>query len=251
MQGINPISAVNIPNTSAAASPVNNIVPVKPVIPTVVPNVGQLVQGNGKNGAVSSHNSVPSQPQIVSIPKVDMPVQGVTPTSAENISSATSVINPVNNTVPSKTSNPVVVSAFVPNMPNAVDNKGSSPLQLDIVAGSNPSGQLHVDVDSPTAFNPGESIVSAVTNNVEIPNMPTQQFNPGIYSVSPNGTSGNNIVVIDALAQQNLSALVNVNAAGSIVPVLLNITININSTVGNISNTNNLDLQNYYRFQIR
>ena len=69
--------------------------------------------------------------------------------------------------------------------------------------------------------------------------------------MSPNGTTGNNIVVVDALAQQNLSAFVNVNAAGSIVPVLLNITININSTVGNISNANNLDLQNYYRFQIR
>lgn len=252
IQGVKPTSAFNISTTpETTASPINNVASEMPVISTVVvPKVSQLVQGELNKGTVNSNNSVSSQPQIVSIPKVDMPVQGVTPTSVGNISSATSVVNPVNNTDSAKTSVPGF-QAVSPNMPNLEDNKVLSPLQLDIVAGSNADGKLQIDVDSPTAFNPGESIVSAVSDKVEIPNMPTQQFNPGVYSVSPNGTTGNNVVVVDALAQQNLSALVNVNAAGSVVPVLLNITININSTVGDISNTNNLDLQNYYRFQIR
>ena len=254
VQGLNPTATVNIPSTSAVANPASNVVPSTPVIPTVVPNVSPLVQGEVNKGAVGSNSSVSGQtqvqPQIVSIPKVDIPVRELNPIEAVNIPTTLATASSVNNTVPAKTSVPVIPTV-VQNIPNSADKNGLSPLQFDIVAGSNADGQLHVDVDSPTAFNPGEAIVSAVTNNVEIPNMPTQQFNPGVYSVSPNGTTGNNIVVVDALAQQNLSAFVNVNAAGSIVPVLLNITININSTVGNISNANNLDLQNYYRFQIR
>ena len=255
VQGLNSTSSVNIPTMPATASPVSNLVPVTPVIPTVVPNVSPLVQGEVNKGAVGSNNSVSIQPQVqpqIVLPntKVDIPVRELNPIEALNTPTTLATASSVNNTVPAKMSVPVLPTV-VQNIPNSTDKNGLSPLQFDVVAGSNAAGQLHVDVDSPTVFNPGEAIVSAVTNNVEIPNIPTQQFNPGVYSVSPNGTTGNNIVVVDALAQQNLSAFVNVNAAGSIVPVLLNITININSTVGNISNANNLDLQNYYRFQIR
>ncbi|MDD5669214.1 MAG: hypothetical protein PHE58_04190 [Candidatus Omnitrophica bacterium] len=63
-------------------------------------------------------------------------------------------------------------------------------------------------------------------------------------------TSGVNVVVVDKTAQQYLSSLVNVNAAGSIVPVMINIVININSTVSNISNANNLDLSSYSAFTL-
>jgi hypothetical protein len=75
----------------------------------------------------------------------------------------------------------------------------------------------------------------------------SSQANSGI-TVSPVGNGSYNVVVVDDLAQQNLSSLVNVNAAGSVVPILLNITININSTVESISNQNSLDLNNYYQF---
>jgi hypothetical protein len=59
------------------------------------------------------------------------------------------------------------------------------------------------------------------------------------------GNSGSNVVMVDDYAQQHLSSLVNVNAAGSVVPVLINIVININSTVDVLSNTNTLNLNNY------
>jgi hypothetical protein len=67
---------------------------------------------------------------------------------------------------------------------------------------------------------------------------------PGVVS---SGTTSNVVMVSDS-SQQNLSSLVNVNAAGSIVPVLINIVININSQVDKLENSNNLDLSNYYRY---
>jgi hypothetical protein len=63
---------------------------------------------------------------------------------------------------------------------------------------------------------------------------------------APLASGSSNLVVVDDLAQQHLSALVNVNAAGSVVPVLLNIVININSTVENLSTNNSLNLQNFF-----
>lgn len=76
-------------------------------------------------------------------------------------------------------------------------------------------------------------------------------------SLMPTGTmpvtanNGSNIVNVSDSSQQYLSSLVNVNAAGSIVPVMLNITVNINSTIGSITNNNALDLRNYSKYLIR
>lgn len=121
----------------------------------------------------------------------------------------------------------------------------NSKLQLDISAGSNQNGKLHVDVGTPVS---GAGVnVPVVEDLVQIPEQ-TPNYNYSTPNIMPNG--GANIVVIDDLAQQHLASFVNVNAAGSIVPVLLNITININSTVDNLSNVNTVDLSNYYRFQI-
>jgi hypothetical protein len=64
-------------------------------------------------------------------------------------------------------------------------------------------------------------------------------------------SSGTNVVNISDSSQQFLSSLVNVNAAGSIVPIQINIVINIDSAVQSIANTNNLDLKNYFKFSIR
>jgi len=63
--------------------------------------------------------------------------------------------------------------------------------------------------------------------------------------------TGMNTVIVAAQAQQHLSALVNVNAAGSVVPVLLNLVININSKIQEISNENHLNLDQFYKFNIQ
>ncbi len=112
---------------------------------------------------------------------------------------------------------PVLTPADNGNLPSATqiaENAGSvieeNPLQIDVTVGNSGSNNL------------GEAGV----------------LNPGT----------NNVVMVTDSSQQNLSSLVNINAAGSIVPVLINIVININSKVDNLANNNNLDLSNYYRF---
>ena len=56
------------------------------------------------------------------------------------------------------------------------------------------------------------------------------------------GITSNNVVLLQDQAQQNLNALVNVNAASSWVQVLLNLNININSSVNTLNQGNTASL---------
>lgn len=74
-------------------------------------------------------------------------------------------------------------------------------------------------------------------------------------SVAPPTFSANNIGAVNNIdiggsAQENLSALVNVNAAGSVVPVMLNLTVIMNSDVGSINNSNQLNLSNMTTYRM-
>ncbi len=109
--------------------------------------------------------------------------------------------------------------------------QGITPIQMDLILDKDQNGNVGLTLDSPLPDIPGTYL-------------------PGGYNILPSGNSGTNIVIVDDLAQQNLSSFVNVNSAGSIVPVMINIIININSTVENVSGTNNLDFSNYYRFNV-
>jgi hypothetical protein len=51
-------------------------------------------------------------------------------------------------------------------------------------------------------------------------------------------TQNQSTLTLNGGAQQSLSSLVNINAVNSNVNVLLNLTVNINSTVGTITQTN-------------
>jgi len=115
------------------------------------------------------------------------------------------------------------------------------PIQLDLVVDRSASGNMGFSMGSPVST--PENVTTAAPA-ASVPSL-------SVPSVAPTGNIGTNIVAVDDLAQQNLSALVNVNAAGSIVPVMINITINMNSEVGSLNTTNNLDLNNYYSFNAR
>ena len=58
---------------------------------------------------------------------------------------------------------------------------------------------------------------------------PTQTFVTNTVTSSVN---------VSDSAQQNLSALVNLNAANAVIQVLMNLNINVDSTVNNLSQTN-------------
>jgi hypothetical protein len=45
-------------------------------------------------------------------------------------------------------------------------------------------------------------------------------------------------LTLDGAAQQNLSSLVNINAVNSRINVLLNLNVNMNSTVGTVTQSN-------------
>jgi hypothetical protein len=56
---------------------------------------------------------------------------------------------------------------------------------------------------------------------------------------SPTSSSTNQgSITLNGTAQQNLTSLVNINAVSSNVSVLLNLNVNINSTVGTLTQTN-------------
>jgi hypothetical protein len=85
-----------------------------------------------------------------------------------------------------------------------------------------PSGVVNFSGEVPTV----NGLVSGVGSLViQAPNSSTTNTTTGTINLS--GT-----------AQQNLSSLININAVNSTINVLLNLNININSTVGTILQTN-------------
>lgn len=167
---------------------------------------------------------------------VSTSVPGITTIAQpENVSISTAVpLNITGNSQASSTSTPLNTPGAAASQPSAANNilpaastsvtqpnnSSSDILRLDITAGGKDNTALTAASLMPT------SMLPLTANN------------------------GSNIVNVSDSSQQYLSSLVNVNAAGSIVPVMLNITVNINSNIGTISNNNTLDLRNYYRFQL-
>ena len=142
---------------------------------------------------------------------VSLSVPGITATAQpENVSVSTSQSSAANNILPAASTSVTQPSP----------SSSSDVLRLDITAGGKDSANL-----TAASFVPANMLPLTANN-------------------------GSNIVNVSDYSQQYLSSLVNVNAAGSIVPVMLNITVNINSNIGTISNNNTLDLRNYYRFQL-
>lgn len=132
----------------------------------------------------------------------------------------------------------------------------NNPIQLDVVANPGSNGQFDIVLSSPSPTqNLPDSLVPAVPE-APIPDTPQAPETPQIpdiggLTLTASGNGGSNIVRVEALSQQYLSSLVNVNAAGSVVPVILNITININSTVQSLANTNSITISNFNSFSFQ
>jgi hypothetical protein len=107
-------------------------------------------------------------------------------------------------------------------------------------------------VDALTLSGPGN--ISNVPSNLSpttlLNQLPISAPSKPMAALMP-GNLGGNMLVIGAQSQQHLTSIANVNAAGSIVPVMINFVVNINSKVNNLTNQNNLKLEDYYRYQFR
>lgn len=168
--------------------------------------------------------------------------------SGLNNSGSSSSVTPTTTTAPNTTPSQAATTSTTPT---------NVPTQIDIVAGLNPTGTPGVSIGDVTATVIPDGTAGNTIGDIDIPEIPAITL-PTLPELPDTGSSttmpvssGNNIVVIDDLAQQYLSSFVNVNAAGSVVPVMINVTVNINSTVGTINNSNALDLKNFYTFNNR
>ncbi|HTH52815.1 MAG TPA: hypothetical protein VL495_02620 [Edaphobacter sp.] len=92
-----------------------------------------------------------------------------------------------------------------------------------ITAGLSNNGVVHFEGSTPTP----NGVVSS-TGSLAIQNAP----------IGGNTTTNLGSLSLNGNAQQNLSSLVNINAVNSKINVLLNLNININSTVGTLTQSN-------------
>jgi len=141
-------------------------------------------------------------------------VQPTTPSTPDPVVEPTLPVQPTQPTQPAQPTQPTE-----PTQP-------TSPMTFDVIA-SQSGGDFSVAVsDKTVAASDGSS---------------------PIFSLS----SGTNNLNVSETAQQNLEALVNVNAAGSVVPIQLNLTVLINSSVENLNASNTMDLSSYSTFQLQ
>lgn len=172
---------------------------------------------------------------------IALPAQPVNPVSPATPAEPVSPVDPVgpvapNNptpvaqtpTAPSSPSAPnAPFEPTAPTAPSAPDapNAPQGPLSLDVLAGSD-NGKFSVAVNGNSSSN-----------------------GRPLFTMTNPGGALNSLTVADT-AQQSLSALVNVNAAGSIVPIQLNVTVLMNSTIEHLNNNNTLDLSSFTTFQV-
>jgi hypothetical protein len=148
------------------------------------------------------------------------------------------------------TNNPVGVLNDISQAATPTETISGVSQPLPVIAQAKPQSTLDQTQPSVVSSTKSTNIGTNTTESVT-PSSTPQVSSQAISVQAPAAVnSGMNMVVVGSQSQQYLSSLVNVNAAGSIVPVLLNLVININSSVGNLTNVNKLNLTDYSRYQI-
>lgn len=150
----------------------------------------------------------------------------------------------------------------VPESNSTTDSTPSS--TTDIAVGGNPvsgGNGIQIDILADNAGNFQMAVNDNAQSQTSTPDVPVPDTDALIENATSHtsnshlttapGSGGINIVDVGDQSQQNLSALVNVNAAGSVVPVMVNLTIIINSNVQSLSNLNDLNISNFNTFQFR
>lgn len=169
---------------------------------------------------------VPNQPASPTSPQApSVSAATVAPTTPQAVQDVPFVSSEVASSLPVETVAAVSVAAETPNVPAAV-----TALPAASVTPAQPATPQIVDVVAAMGRDMQVSFASGSASSV----MPFTTTSGAMNSIS-----------IADTAQQQLRALVNVNAAGSIVPVQINLTVLMNSTVGQVNNRNDLNLSNY------
>lgn len=100
-------------------------------------------------------------------------------------------------------------------------------------------------LDRVTAAGSGAGITAGVTNGVvnfqgQVPTANGLVTSAGTLAIQNSPITGTTMgtLSLNGSAQQNLTSLVNINAVNSNISVLLNLNVNINSTVGTVLQSN-------------
>ena len=127
-----------------------------------------------------------------------------------------------------------VIASLVLLTPMAISQTGKKPI-------SKPVPLSDSTLDNVTAA----GIAATASNGVvkfqgEVPTPNGLVSSAGSLSVQNAASGGTSIgsLTLNGNAQQNLSSLININAVNSKINVLLNLNVNINSTVGTIIQSN-------------
>ena len=172
-----------------------------------------------------------------------------TPTNnlADNLTSTTGAAQQIINTPQSQTN---TVTPTTTTTSNANPTSTSpQPLQLDMVAAVSNNGKIDFAIKDPTQnFTPPQAPTTTTTTTNNPASSAIDNLIPSNLNSLP-GTGGLNVVNVRDSSQTFLSALVNVNSAGSVVPVQINLTIIMNSQVQNLTNNNALELSNFFHYQ--
>jgi len=158
---------------------------------------------------------------------------------------------PVNSLTSSETNptEPITTPGNISNNPSsqqvASNNtpNPSAPIQFDVVV--DPKGGVSLGLTN--NFNPKDNLPD--TNLPSTEDLLAQANSK--LSLGSSGNGGLNVVNVADQSQQFLSSIVTVNSAGSTVPVQINLTVIINSTVGTLSNVNDLKISNFTTFQFQ
>ncbi len=210
-------------NSSLANSPASTATPANTSAGQNFPSAGEISNNNGIPDVASS--LLPNNPEPTNL-------------AANNVASN----NPTSNNINTEPQT-VDQNAITPTNNNTPTGNNTASLQpsiqqLDVFAQQNPNGQLDVAIGIPVD----------PTNDLPIPTTP--ELPSGNLNIFPNG-GGVNIVNVADDSQRNLSALVNIASAGAPTFVQLNLYYINNSTISNLSNSNQIDFSNFNTFQFK
>jgi len=217
--------APKAPNTAGSLQQDLPDVPDVPDVPVAEVNLALATAPEAAQSVAPDMTVVDTASSAVSGATSDLAnIVPTAPVAAANVPDGSAAVNslPVTNSAASAVSSPTAPTS--PVAPTAPQAPASPAMRFDVVAGQN-NGKFAVAVSDQSVGAAGAPLFTASS--------------PG----------SQNFLNVTDTAQQNLEALVNVNAAGSVVPVQLNLTVLVNSNVGNLNLSNQLDLNSFSTYQ--
>jgi len=232
---LNPEAAGNL--NASLNSPNASNTPINVIGDASSPTANDISQANDiasiPLNLFPTDNGAP-EPVTTNTPMDNIAVNNSTPVDSN--------VAPVENSQPTTLANNTVAPQTTPTTTNNTSTSTNNGIpQLNLVATQNSNGGFEVG----GYYIPGDPTAGITPPEVSTPEIPNTSTN-----IVPIGNGGTNVVNVSDLSQQHLSALFNINSAGSNVNILMNLVINMgdNTTINNNNSLSTLT-QNFFQIQ--